>query len=302
MKRAITAAAALLSSTIMSTPAFATATFDEASPAGITEAAAQAVCDTLASAHPGTAPLVYHGTLDASSIDGSITSGPTANGDPSAPTNVEPGDGAVQVAESVQVATDPFRIGGSVNMFGMAHVVAAHWDFSQYDFTQLFDWQSTYTFTCNMTETVPTPALGLHRWVGPEQANQAAKDECVGTNSAHEFDDRGVQCEWYETVEAGTENQVRDDEYGSIGPVSESGTLNGHEDHGGSIPVNEGEVTAPDVQVVVCISPMKKAGTWTKKNGYTGDKCTTTWYNTGAITASPYTNINSGSNNIVTIP
>lgn len=301
MKIKSAAIAALLSTSLISSPTFATATFDDAAPAGIDNADAQAVCDTLASNHGGTAPLVYHGTLEQGSISGEIVTGPTANGDPSAPTNVQPGDGAVQVPESVQVVTDPYRIGGSVNMFGMARVVAAHWDFSQYDFTQAFVWTSNYSFTCNMTETVPTPALGVHEWVGPANASQQAKDECADT-VAHPYDDRGAACAWRETIPAGTDEEDRDPETGYILGVNEGGTLNGHEDHGGPIPVNEGEVDSPDVQVVVCISPIKKAGTWTKKNGYTGDKCTTTWYNTGAITSSPYTNINSSSNNIVTIP
>ena len=307
MKRAIIAATALLSSTIMSTPAFAvtigTAEIEDPVPAGITDAAAQAVCTQLAAAH---GPNVWTGTLEAGSIDGEVTSGPTADGDRSAPTNVEPGDGAAQIGESIQVNTDPFRIGGSVNMFGFAQVIAAHWSYSQYDFTQHFAWQSTYTFTCNMSEAVPTPALGLHHWTGPDNAAQEAKDQCEYTQSAHVYDDRGENCEWDQTIPAGTEDQDRDPETGSIGPVNESGTLNGHENHGGSIPVDPSQVDLPDRQVVVCISPStvtkKLPGAWTQKNGYIGTKCTTTWYNSGAITSSPYTNINSGSNNVVTIP
>jgi hypothetical protein len=308
MKRAIIAATALLSSTIMSTPASAftfadgTATIDDPVPAGITDAAAQAVCDAKASAH-GTA---WTGTLEPGSIDGTITGGPTADGARSAPTNVEPGDGAVQIGESIQVATDPYRIGGSVNMFGMAHVVAAHWDFSQYDFTQPFTWQSTYTFTCNMTEAVPTPAVGVHNWTGPLTAGDPAIEACEGDKNPHVYDDRGANCEWVQTIPAGTEDEPRADEYGTIGPVNEGGTLNGHENHGASIPVDPDQVDLPDRQVVVCISPStvtkKLPGAWTQKNGYTGTLCTTTWYNTGAVTGSPYTNINSGSNNVVTIP
>ncbi len=306
MKMAILAATALLSSTIMSTPAFAftdgTAEVDDPSPAGITDLAAQAVCDTLASAHGGTAPLVYHGTLEPGSIDGSITSGPTADGartvDPSSVTGT--GD---QIAETVEVHGDPFRIGGSVNMFGFASVVAAHWTDSEYDFTAPYIWTATYTFTCNMTETVPTPAQGVHNWTGPEQAGDPAKEACEGDKNPHVYDDRGANCVWTQTIPAGTDSEDRADEYGSIGPVNEGDTLNGHENHGGPVPVDPNQVELPDVQVVVCISPGKKGGTWTKKNGYNGDKCTTIWYNGGGmIQPSPYDNLNTGSNNIVTIP
>ena len=304
--RALMSATALLSSTIMSTTAFAftsgTADIEDPSPAGITDADAQAVCDTLASAH-GSA---WTGTLDTSSIQGSITSGPTANGDRTMVGTATAGDGAVQIGESIQVYTDPFRIGGSVNMFGMAHVVAAHWSFSQYDFTQPFTWQSTYTFTCDMSESVPTPALGVHNWTGPEQAGDPAIAACEGDKNPHVYDDRGANCEWVETIPAGTEEQPRDPEQGSIGPVNEGGTLNGHENMGPPIPVDDGQIDLPDVQVVVCISPSKTGtklpGAWTAKNGYTGSLCTTTWYNGGAVTSSPYSNINSNSNNIVTIP
>lgn len=308
--RAFLAAAAAVSTAltpILTTPAWAdvtigTATIEDPIPAGITDVAAQAVCTQKAAAHVG--GNTWTGTLEAGSIEGSITSGPTANGDRVVDeTSVAPGDGAVQIAETVQVATDPFRIGGSVNMFGMAHVVAAHWDFSQYDFTQPFTWQSTYNFTCNMSEAVPTPALGVHNWTGPEQAGDPAIEACEGDKNPHVYDDRGANCEWVQTTPAGTEDDDRPDEYGSIGPVNESGVLNGHENHGASIPVDPNAVDVADVQVVVCISPGKKGGTWTRKNGYTGDKCTTSWYNGGGmIQPAPYDNLNTGSNNVVTIP
>ena len=305
----ITAAAALLTNTIIASPAFAftvgTATIEDPLPAGLDPADAQAVCNDLADAHGA----AWTGTLDASSIHGSITTGPTATGERNIDeSSVAPGDGAVQIGESIQVYTDPFRIGGSVNMFGMAHVVAAHWDFSQYDFTQAFAWQSTYTFTCDMSEEVPTPALGVHNWTGPVQAGDPAIAACEGDKNPHVFDDRGANCEWVQTIPAGTVDQPRDPEQGSIGPVDEGGTLSGHESHGGSIPVDPDQVDLPDIQVVVCISPStssKKtaANGWAKKNGYNGDKCTTTWYNSGAMNQpDPYSNLNTGSNNIVTIP
>lgn len=56
--------------------------------------------------------------------------------------------------------------------------------------------------------------------------------------------------------------------------------------------------------VVVCISPSstgkKLPGEWRQQNGYTGDKCTTAWYNGGATVG--VLNLNTGSNNGVTIP
>ena len=55
---------------------------------------------------------------------------------------------------------------------------------------------------------------------------------------------------------------------------------------------------------MVCISPSntgkKLPGEWRQQNGYTGDKCTTEWYNGGATVGVP--NLNDGSHNWVTVP
>jgi hypothetical protein len=83
--------------------------------------------------------------------------------------------------------------------------------------------------------------------------------------------------------------------------VDQFNTLRAHEDAG------EGFDTSATLiigQVVVCISPSKTGtklpGAWTKQNGYTGDKCTTDWYNGGATVGVP--NLNDGSHNWVTVP
>jgi hypothetical protein len=77
--------------------------------------------------------------------------------------------------------------------------------------------------------------------------------------------------------------------------------LSAHESAGEGFDTSE---TLNIGQVVVCISPSKTGtklpGAWTKKNGYTGDKCTTIWYNSGAMTG--VSNLNIGSHNWVTVP
>lgn len=45
-----------------------------------------------------------------------------------------------------------------------------------------------------------------------------------------------------------------------------------------------GEFKPAGVRTLACINPGKKGGTWTKKNGYTGVNCNTTYFNT-AVTA-----------------
>lgn len=302
---ALVAVCATALSPIFSSAALAlspTATYDDPTPTGVvtpnTTGLAQAECTRLASLH---GPNVWTGTLDQSSFDeGTYVPGSLAvSGQQN---QVGPATGVgTPIPEAVRVATEPYRIGGSVNMFGLAEVVAAHFPNSEFDFTQTATWDAEYTFTCKMAEIIPQD-LGIHVWTGPDQAD-GGREQCEQT-TAHPFDDRGRNCPFVVTIPRGT--YARDDEESSVIQIGESGTVNGHETMGPSIPVDD-EADLPDpVQVVVCISPStssKKTQTngWAKKNGYNGDNCTTTWYNTGALNG-PKDNINSGSNNIVTIP
>jgi len=77
--------------------------------------------------------------------------------------------------------------------------------------------------------------------------------------------------------------------------------LSAHESMGAGFDTDE---TLLIGQVVVCISPStatkKLPGAWRQQNGYTGDKCTTAWYNGGATVGVP--NLNDGSHNWVTVP
>ena len=291
---AISAFALVVSMTATSASAFTdgTADVEDPTPDGISDGQAQGVCNALAALH---GPNTWTGTLEPGSIFGEVTSGPTPDGDRDIDEGSVVGTGT-QVGETVQVYTEPFRNGGSVNMFGLAEVIAAHWTDSEYDFTAPYAWQSTYTFTCNMAELIP---VGVHTWLG--NPDTQAQENCEGDKNPHPQSDRGANCPWIQT---GTESEARDDEEGSIGPVNEGGTLSGHENNGGPVPVDPNEVDLPDVQVVVCISPSstgtKRPGAWQKKNGYEGTNCTTEWYNGGATIG--VTNLNTGSNNVVTIP
>jgi hypothetical protein len=93
-------------------------------------------------------------------------------------------------------------------------------------------------------------------------------------------------------------------EAGTAIEEEQTDTLTAHEDAGEGFDTSETLVIG---QVVVCISPTtstqtKKGapGTWVAKNGYSGEKCTTDWYNSGAMVGVP--NLNTGSNNWVTVP
>ena len=296
---------ALVASTSANAFTVGNSEYDDPTPVGASAATKllmQAQCNDLASAH---APDVYTGTLDVNSIEGTVVSGSeTPTGDQAKSNFVGIGD---PISESIQVATEPYRIGGSVNMFGLAEVVAAHYADSEYDFTQNVTWTSNYAFTCNMTETVHVPDLGFHKWTGPIQASDTAKAECEFTNSvAHQYDDRGANCEFVVSIPAHDENQNRDPEYGDIDQPGESGTLGGHASSGGGqLPVDVNAEPIPPVQVVVCISPnpsskKTQSNGWAQKNGYTGPNCNTTYYNSAPV--GPQNNLNTGSNNVVTIP
>jgi hypothetical protein len=302
---------------MMTAPALAftdgTATIDDPvseGPDATTLAAMQARCGQIAA---GKGPNTWHGTLgdyeDAG--EGEIISGPTVAG--ARVKGPITGYGG-QTPASVQVATDPYRNGGSVNMFALAHVVGATWNDSEYDFTQAFTWVAEYDFTCEMTEDVPHPALGIHVWTGPSQADGGAA-ACADT-VAHPYDDRGEHCEWQQTVPAGVTPTPGADEYDSI-TQNEGDDLEGHEDHNGPIPVDPNEIDLDPVQVVVCISPTtgtaKRPGAWVAKNGYSGGVmapsatsgttpgCNTAWFNGGATLG--VTNLNTSGNSMnVTVP
>ena len=104
-----------------------------------------------------------------------------------------------------------------------------------------------------------------------------------------------------ETVAAHDEEQDRPDEAGTPIVQAQTDELLAHEDFGEGFSTSE---TMFIGKVVVCISPSKSGtklpGAWTKQNGYTGNLCTTEWYNGGAKTN--VSNLNTGSHNIVTVP
>jgi hypothetical protein len=303
---ALAAACATALTPIIAAPAFAvlsdTATYEDPTPTGILSTAtinlARAECTRLANLH---GPNVWIGTLDETSFDdGTYVPGSLDVSGQQTQVGDATGVGT-PVPESVQVVGDPYRIGGSVNMFGSAVVIAAHYPNSAYAFTQDATWNAEYTFTCNMAEVIPQD-LGEHYWTGPDQAD-GGREECEET-VAHPFDNRGANCPFRVTIPAGT--YFRDDEYSSVIQIGETGTVEGYETMGPSIPVVDDEELPGPVQVVVCISPnpsSKKTqdNGWARKNGYNGDNCTTNWYNTGALEG-PKDNVNDGSNNIVTIP
>lgn len=271
----ITAAAALLTNTIIASPAFAatvgTATVDDPIAQGLSQPnldAAQAQCDALAALH---APLVYTGTLDESSIVATLVSGPTEI-DPSArdKSNIV-GTGTFTPGHTY-IQGDPFRIGGSVNLFGDQYADSGSWSDSEYDFTNDFTSTFSYAFNCNMKETVTTPPTGHHDWTLDPSDPQAAACLAYDKNGLFQGEDQG-QCVWIVDSPGGSNDYDRPDEAGTPISQDQTDTLNGHEYHGGPVQAPGGVYHIG--QVVVCISPStttKKGnpGAWRTQNGYDG--------------------------------
>jgi hypothetical protein len=312
MKRAVltVAAAALLSST-MTTPANAAVTIlDTVAPAGpnsTTLAAMQTQCTALAAAH-GTA---WHGVVDETSIVATWVSGPTEIGteaDRNIDYSTRVGVGTFTPAHT-QILGDPFRNGGSVNMFGIEEAVGGHYSNSAYDFTADFTSTYSYAFNCTMTETVHVPVQGYYTVDpnAPGDSKDAIRANCDAYNAMgpdasqpwwgtdHAF------CDFTVTTPAHDEDQPRPDEAGTPINQDQVDTLHAHESFGSGFDTSDTLIIG---QVVVCISSSKTGtklpGAWTAQNGYDGSKCNSTWYYGGATAGVP--NLNDGSHNWVTVP
>lgn len=326
MKRAILAATALLSSTIVSTPSYAAVTLIDptpaADPAGLNAAnlaLAQAQCDAAATAldTDGSSPDsdLYTGEV----VEGAATlvSGPTEVGSHSFAANgvgQQTGAGTFTPAYRA-IEGDPYRNGGSVNMFGTQIAVGGHYSASQYDFDGQFTTTYAHPYTCDISKAVYHPAVHHDRvghWiVNPDfhGNEEAVTNNCIAFNTslpggpANGDPTDQANCRYIVDQEAFDEPAYHDapvvitNVAGGSYNQDQTDTLLAHESFGEGFDTSETLIIG---QVVVCISPKKLPGTWTKQNGYTGTKCTTSWYNSGAMVG--VSNLNTGSHNWVTVP
>lgn len=264
-------------------------------PSSATLLAMQDQCDAKAAAHG----VAWTGELDESSIVPTLVSGPTEVGTHSIADAIEGtlvGAGTFTPAH-VEILGDPYRVGGSVNMFGIQQSVGGHYSASEYDFRADFTSTFSYAFNCLMSEHVIVPAEGIYVVAGDfGESEGAVRGNCAAFTAAGDNDPRP---EWwgelfhggnpenphcrFEGTQAHEEDQDRPDEAGT--PIEEVQTDNllAHEDAGEGFDTEE---TLLIGQAVICISPTtstqtKKGvpGTWVAKNGYIGGKCTTAWFN-----------------------
>lgn len=236
-------------------------------------------CDNKAAAHGA----AWSGVVDESSIIATYVSGPTEVGTHSISDAIgEPVGAGTFTPGSVSILGDPYRNGGSVNMFGVLQSVGGSFSASTYDFEGEFTSTYSYAFNCNMSETVQIPATGVHYWQNDPGAEDEHQNACDAIDANGNFIGVSVgQCIWNQLTPAGEEEQDRPDEAGTPINQDQIDTLLAHEDAGEGFSIED---TVLIGQAVICISPSKTGpkgnpGTWIKQNGYTGTKCTTAWFN-----------------------
>ena len=294
MKRAILAATALLSSTTMSTPAWADTipTPDPDGPNATTQAAEEAQCDALAALHGPATGDNDHWSGEVVPGAATLIAGPTEVAD----TRVVDPDTIVGtgtfVPSILEIRGDPFRIGGSVNMFGDQWATAGYYPDSTFNYTADFNSMFAYAFSCNIYDAVYHPLV-------PGEEHPAVPPEGCYTNPGHDTCIVGDHwCGNEETFHWGHDfgncvfNKTKDGEDAYTDPDTpaywddpvlfdneagvpinqdETDSLYAFEDHGGPVQVT-GEYHVG--QVVICISPGSKGGSWRVQNGYNGGSFT----------------------------
>lgn len=297
MKLAILAVSALLTSTIISTPAFADTIPTPAADAadGTTLAAMQTQCDALAAAHDTANGDIWSGAV----VEGttSLVAGPTEV----AATRVVDESSIVgtgtYVPGHLEIRGDPFKNGGSVNLFGDQWSTAGYYPDSTYNYTADFTSTFAHAFSCDISDAVYHPAVFHPAVFHPAVPPQGFYTN-PGTNpSANEGSCQGLSpdnphwgtsfgaCIWNETAPGepsytdpaytdpayNDEPVFVDNEAGVPVNQDQTDNLSAFEDHGGIVQVT-GDFHVG--QPVICISPGSKGGSWRTQNGYGGGSLT----------------------------
>jgi hypothetical protein len=240
-----------------------------------------------------------------------LTSGPTYIGSHSIDDAVgEPVGAGTFTPAGLYIVGYPYRNGGSVNMFGVQRSTGGSYSASTYDFMGVFETTYSHAFSCDifMENYVPEHTID-HRAVGEYVFHDdgTGSDEEATRANCQQYTDNGQP--WWGTMWRPNENNKRckfegtpaytetvledwedpvfvTNEAGVAISVEQEDDLLAHEDAGEGFSIGEDVLIG---QVVVCISPSTSTkrgvpGAWVAKNGYLGDKCTTTWFNSGAMT------------------
>jgi hypothetical protein len=296
----ITAAAALLTNTMWVTPAFGdtipTPTADAADTTTLD--AMQAQCDALALVHgPATGPNDH---WSGEVVEGAVTlvAGPTeVAGTRVIDTSTIVGTGTFTPG-TTYIEGAPFRVGGSVNLFGDQYATSGNWSDSTYYFTADFNSTFAHAFSCNIYQEVYHPGYvipghGVEGYYVIDDNDHGSDEDAIRAN-CEAFTAKGPDasqpwwgtdhafCKFVKTGDA-TDDETVDptwddpalvgNEPGVAVNQDQTDTLTAFEDHGGPVQASGGPFHIG--QVVVCISPStttKKGvpGAWVAKNGYDG--------------------------------
>lgn len=192
---------------------------------------------------------------------------------------------------NLSIGAGPFRTGGSVNMFGDQIATTRTYSAgSTFQFDRHTSTTTSYTWNCTVTVKTETyvpasPAQGFYVNNGTNPSGGGGSCQGLNPNNPHWGQDIG-NCIWNETSPAVEESWTPGADIVTVTPQGPISQTDVSDDYGLT-----GTDLTPYVQnagpgdywyvgkVVICISPKRLPGTWTRQNGYTGLKCTTAWFN-----------------------
>jgi hypothetical protein len=291
-----------MSSTILSTPSYATA--GPSNPP--TTATMQAVCDLLDTDGAGTdyQVILTQGTVD---HVGPVNDLNTIVNDES--TRVADHSSASSPFGTIQYFGNAGRHGGSVNLFALSGYPGITYDGSFVDQNVDRVQTDTYNFTCQLqhyeivgshTTTTPgDPAIAPNGWYTnpghPTWESEQMNTTICANGDGHPYGTSYGQCVFhpgpYQPAGPDIVTTVYDYGYANSGEATSNSLTDGpyyvdtvvYATHVSSTvdvtETNNAPYFAGDG--VVCINPGKKGGTWTAKTGWTHpEQCNTTYFNT----------------------
>ena len=299
MKRALLAATAVIGASftpLMTTPAFATAT-GTPTPDGANSASAadmQTQCSALAAAQDQHNGDIWTGAVDPTSVVGTLVAGSTTEDAGTRvidQSSIQPT--GTYVPSHLEIRGNPYKIGGSVNMFGDQWATAGYYPGSTYNYTANFDSNFTYAFNCIISDAVfhaayTDPAVPMQGYytVDPQAPgnSETNRENCDAFTALGANDPRPdwwgtyhAWCDFVKTADAippvfhpaynSPPVVVGTPQPGTPETQTETDTLPGFEPNGPILYVTGDYFVG---QTVICISPGSKGGTWTAKNGYSG--------------------------------
>ncbi|HEX4848958.1 MAG TPA: hypothetical protein VFV30_12510 [Novosphingobium sp.] len=251
-----------------------------------TDSAMETACTALAPTN-----LLHDGTPAGSAEVGNVVATEAA---PVVTETEQPGTRAgvgAPTYSNLSIGAGPFRTGGSVNMFG--DQIATTRTFAAGS-TFLFDRETSvttsYTWDCTVTVktetyTPPQPAQGFYINNGTNPSGGGGSCAGLNPNNPNWGQDIG-NCTWNETAPAVEGGWTAGPDVVTVvpqGPTSQTDVTNEYGLTGTDLTPYVQNAGPGDYwyvgKVVICISPKRLPGIWTQQNGYTGDKCTTAWFN-----------------------